>query len=122
MGQDMLRQTASSPGGDCDPFRGRLLYVEDNLIIAETTCQMLEDSGFEVVQAYSAEEALRVAEADGLPFDLVLTDVVMPGLSGIHLARRLNRHWPYLPVILVSGYGDQLALGYASPYELLNKP
>lgn len=105
-----------------DSFLGRLLYVEDNIQIAEITCLMLEDSGLDIVQANSAEEALRFAEEEQQSFDIVLTDVVMPGLSGVQLARRLNRRWPNLPIVLVSGFSEELALGYGAQYELLRKP
>jgi len=99
---------------------GRLLYVEDNPQIAELTTMMLEDAAFDIVCAASAEEALRIADAAAIPFDMVLTDVVMPGLSGVQLAMRLNRRWPDMPVVLTSGYGDELVTG--RQYELLSKP
>lgn len=107
-----------------EPFAARLLYVEDNVQIAEITCMMLEDIGLDITQAASAEEALAIiGDAEGpAPFDIVLTDVVMPGLSGVQLARRLNRRWPNLPVVLVSGFSDELAMGYGGQYELLRKP
>lgn len=98
----------------------RLLYVEDNAHIAELTTMMLEDAALDVVLAGSAEEALEIAAAALVPFDMVLTDVVMPGLSGVQLAMRLNRRWPEMPVVLTSGYGDDLVAG--RQYELLNKP
>ncbi|WP_235536283.1 MULTISPECIES: response regulator [unclassified Sphingomonas] len=122
MGQKAPHSAASSetaPAGD--PFLGRLLYVEDNAQIAEITCLMLEESGLDIVQATSAEDALRLAD-EAEPFDIVLTDVVMPGLSGVQLARRLNRRWPKLPIVLVSGFSEELALGYGAQYELLRKP
>jgi CheY-like chemotaxis protein len=107
-----------------EPLVARLLYVEDNAQIAEVTCMMLEDIGLEIIHASSAEEALAIiGEFEGPPpFDIVLTDVVMPGLSGVQLARRLNRRWPELPVVLVSGFSDELAMGYGGQYELLRKP
>ncbi len=105
-----------------DELTGRLLYVEDNVQIAEITCMMMEDMGLEIVQAASAEEALRIAGEGDLQFDMVLTDVVMPGLSGVQLARRLNRRWPNLPIVLVSGFSEELAAGYGAQYELLRKP
>ena len=117
--------TAPNPAAMAEePFAARLLYVEDNVQIAEITCMMLEDIGLEIIQAASAEEALAiVGEGEGPPpFDIVLTDVVMPGLSGVQLARRLNRRWPNLPVVLVSGFSDELAMGYGGQYELLRKP
>lgn len=118
-------RTAPSPTPTAQKqFAARLLYVEDNPEIAGMTCLMLDDIGLEIIHVSSAEEALnRIAEAEGPPpFEIVLTDVVMPGISGVHLARRLNRRWPDLPVILVSGFGDNLATGYGAPYELLHKP
>jgi len=105
-----------------DELTGRLLYVEDNAQIAEITCMMMEDMGLEIVRAASAEEALRVAGEGDLQFDMVLTDVVMPGLSGVQLARRLNQRWPDLPVVLVSGFSEEIAAGYGAQYELLRKP
>lgn len=123
MGQKGPLSVASSEKAvSRDSFLGRLLYVEDNVQIAEITCLMLEDSGLDIVQANSAEEALRFAEEEQQSFDIVLTDVVMPGLSGVQLARRLNRRWPNLPIVLVSGFSEELALGYGAQYELLRKP
>ena len=100
----------------------RLLYVEDHAEIAEVTCLMLDGLGLEIVVAPSAEEGLRLANEAEKPFDIVLTDVVLPGLSGVQLAKRLNSRWPRLPVILVSGFSEELALGYGGTYELIHKP
>ncbi|MET0376784.1 MAG: response regulator [Rhizorhabdus sp.] len=114
------RRNPSAKAGD--ELAGRLLYVEDNAQIAEITCMMLEDMGLQITQAGSAEEALLIAGEGDLHFDMVLTDVVMPGLSGVQLARRLNRRWPQLPIVLVSGFSEELAAGYGGQYELLRKP
>lgn len=122
---DQTPATARSPAAKAeDPLVARLLYVEDNIQIAEITCMMLEDIGLAITQAASAEEALTIIGEgeDEPPFDIVLTDVVMPGLSGVQLARRLNRRWPKMPVVLVSGFSDELATGYGGQYELLRKP
>lgn len=103
-------------------LQGRLLYVEDNVRIAEITEMMLEDLGLQVIWAASAEEALQRLDAMQEPFDLVFTDVVMPGMSGVELAKRIEQHWPDLPVLLTSGFSNELALGLGSEYELLPKP
>jgi len=123
-GDETSATAHGSAGSAEDAIVARLLYVEDNAQIAEVTCMMLEDIGLEITQTASAEEALTFfGEDDGPPpFDIVLTDVVMPGLSGVQLARRLNRRWPELPIVLVSGFSDELAIGYGSQYELLRKP
>lgn len=125
MHSDQIGGAAYRPAARVDePIVARLLYVEDNGQIAEVTCLMLEDIGLQITQAASAEEALSLISESGgpPPFDIVLTDVVMPGLSGVQLARRLNRRWPDLPVVLVSGFSEELATGYGGQYELLRKP
>jgi CheY-like chemotaxis protein len=70
---------------------------------------MLRSFGYTVVQAASVAEALQVAEetyAAGREFDLVLTDVVMPGESGRALAEQVAQRWPSLRVMYMSGYTD----------------
>jgi len=103
-------------------IEGRILYVEDNFRIAEITEMMLDDLGLTVIWAGCAEDALKIIDETPTPFDIVLTDVVMPGLSGVQLARRISRHWPDMPVVLTSGFSEELAQGYGSEYELLQKP
>jgi CheY-like chemotaxis protein len=103
-------------------IEGRILYVEDNFRIAEITEMMLDDLGMEVIWAACAEDAIKIIDETVTPFDIVLTDVVMPGLSGVQLARRISRHWPDVPVVLTSGFSEELAQGYGSEYELLQKP
>ena len=124
MAGDTTPDTAPAALTGVSPYAPRLLYVEDSVEIGDITCMMLEDVGLEITRANSAEEALAmIGETEGPPpFDIVLTDVVMPGLSGVQLARRLNRRWPDLPVVLVSGFSEELATGYGSQYELLRKP
>ncbi len=103
-------------------LRGRLLYVEDNARIAEITEMMLEDIGLDVTWVDCAEGALIQLDSAIEPFDLVFTDVVMPGMSGIDLAKRIVHHWPDLPVVLTSGFSRDLAEGFGSDFELLPKP
>jgi signal transduction histidine kinase len=80
----------------------RLLYVEDDPAVAETTVALLRGLGAEVVLADSADAAI---ELDLAGFDLVLSDVMMPGsMDGIGLARWLSERYPTLPVVLCSGY------------------
>jgi two-component system, cell cycle sensor histidine kinase and response regulator CckA len=70
---------------------------------------MMEESGYDVVSAGSGDEALRLA-ADGRHLDVLVTDAVMPGMTGLELARRLVALRPGLKVLFVSGYAaDVLA-------------
>lgn len=86
----------------------RILVVEDQPSIRRLLSRLLIREGHEVIPASSAEEALTIAERED--FDLLLTDVVMPGASGLELAERLRRDRPGLPVLLTSGGEDDRAL------------
>jgi PAS domain S-box-containing protein len=102
---------------------GRILVVEDNNAVGEHASQLLRDIGYETVLVPDAPSALRVLEDDGGGFDLVLTDIVMPGgVSGLDLANRLTQTHPALPVVLTTGYSEVLVDDDASDFELLRKP
>jgi hypothetical protein len=83
---------------------GRILLVEDEPDVRALTGDLLELEGYEVTAVPDAERALEVAEA-AAP-DLLLTDVVMPGMNGIDLATELSRRLPELRVLFVSGYAE----------------
>jgi PAS domain S-box-containing protein len=87
----------------------KVLLVEDNPEVREFACGLLKDLGCEVVLADSAERALELLESADP--DLVFSDVVMPGASGIALASDLRRLRPDLPVLLTTGYSDELIKG-----------
>ncbi|MGY2050044.1 PAS domain-containing protein [Methylobacterium sp. JK268] len=100
----------------------RVLVVEDNVEVGRFACQILQDLGFETAWACNAEEALDRLGGDGAGFDAVFSDVVMPGMGGIALARELRRRLPALPVVLASGYSHVLAQEGAHGFDLLHKP
>lgn len=102
----------------------RLLYVEDNCELRDAMSLLLESDGRQIITCATAEEALRL---DALaPFDLVISDVSLPGISGAELARKLlaqdGRRW----LVLCSGYhlGDDLQVlgpnvrALAKPFEM----
>jgi len=99
-----------------------VLVVEDNLEVGRFCTQILEDLGHSTVWAHNAEDAL--AEIDRIPFrfEAVFSDVVMPGMGGIELAKRLRVSHPNLPVILTSGYSDVLARDDGHGFDLVRKP
>jgi PAS domain S-box-containing protein len=100
----------------------RVLVVDDNPEIGAFAVQILEDLGYAGTWAASAEEALeRLAHAPER-FDAVLSDVVMPGMSGVDLGRAVRARWPGLPVILTSGYSHTLAEEGLGGFELVRKP
>ncbi len=115
-------QTEGFGAAPSPELAGRVLLVEDNPRVAETTLMMLEDVGLTPIWARDAEDALAKLHQSEGGFDLVLTDVVMPRMSGIALARIIAARWPNLPVVLVSGYSDELTTGHGGDLELIQKP
>ncbi|MFY9293421.1 MAG: PAS domain-containing protein [Methylorubrum rhodinum] len=99
-----------------------ILVVEDNVEVGRFATQILEDFGYRTTWAANAEEALEKLGSDGAGFDAVFSDVVMPGMGGIELAKILQRRLPDLPVLLASGYSHVLAEDGLHGFELLHKP
>jgi len=85
----------------------RILVVEDRQVVRDLARDVLVDAGFEVETAAGGDEALAISAASD-PFDLLLSDVVMPGISGPELAERLRAAQPGLPVVFMSGYTDDV--------------
>jgi CheY-like chemotaxis protein len=103
---DQAAEPASDLAGALAPASGRVLLVEDNPHVAETTAALLEALGYRVVHEANAVDALGRVEA-GERIDLVLSDIVMPGaFDGVGLAHRLRHSHAGLPVVLVTGYSD----------------
>jgi len=86
----------------------RILYVEDNPIVREVTSELLASADREVVALATAEEALKEFKANS--FDVVITDVSLPVMSGLDLARTILDIKPGLPIIIASGYSLNFGL------------
>jgi len=82
-----------------------ILYVDDDPLIAMSTMEMLEDLGHRVIGANSGLHALDIIKSDQ-PIDLMMTDHVMPGMTGIELAAASRELRPSLPILLATGYAD----------------
>ena len=98
---------------------GTALLIDDEDLVRMSTAHMLADLNYHVVEAASAEEALRLIEG-GLVPDVLVTDHLMPGMSGADLARLLGVSHPTLPVLIVSGYADEAGIDADIPR--LTKP
>jgi CheY-like chemotaxis protein len=98
---------------------GTALLVDDEDLVRMSTADMLMDLGYEVAEASSGEEALRLIDT-GLRPDLLVTDHLMPGMNGAELARLVTSRSPGLPVLIVSGYAE--AEGVAPGLARLTKP
>ncbi|MCJ2012325.1 ATP-binding protein, partial [Methylobacterium sp. J-076] len=122
--QEAVPARVRGPDGGLTPLgkRQRILVVEDNIGVGQFATQILEDLGYRPTWAANAEEALNLLGGDGKGFDLVFTDVVMPGMGGVELAKALQRRIPHLPVVLASGYSHVLAQEGTHGFELLQKP
>ena len=99
-----------------------VLVVEDNAEVGTFAVQTLTDLGYVPVLANNAEEALAELARDADRFDVVFSDVVMPGMNGIDLAHRIRDEHHDLPVLLASGYSHVLAKNGTYGFELLHKP
>lgn len=115
-----IRLTDKLPGGT-----ETILVVEDEKALRDLTQCILEDSGYQVLAATDVREALEMAGNSKMKLDLLLTDVVMPILSGNELAKRVAAFRPDLPVLYMSGYADDVILnrgGLNAGVELIQKP
>ncbi|HEX8301959.1 response regulator [Sphingomonas sp.] len=99
---------------------GNVLLVEDNEEVGEFAEALLRELGHQVTRARSGAEALEIAAV--ARFDVVLTDVVMPSMSGIELADTLDRLYPGTPIVLTTGYSDEIARSGAGGRPVLLKP
>ena len=99
--------------------RGLVLLVEDTPGVAVATSAMLGEIGYSVVHAGDADEALARLEENG-DIEFVLSDIVMPGMNGIGLARKVAERRPDVPILLMTGYSR--ALEDEGEFEIIRKP
>jgi len=99
---------------------GRILIVEDDDIVAELAAGMLDELGFEASIVHSAKEALDRLSSGDKPH-LIFSDIIMPGgISGLELARKVRDRFPELPILLTTGYSEQV--GGTHGFPILQKP
>lgn len=119
-GDAVARHRSSVPRGD-----ERVLLVEDEPAVRALLHRILGRSGYIVVPAGTGEDALAAAGSSGEPIQLLVTDVVMPGMSGAALAEALRRARPDLPVLFISGFNEHAVTGAGGLMKgtsLLSKP
>ena len=101
-------ETEAAPAAVEHMRTGAILLVEDEAVVRKFAARLLRGAGYRVLTAGDGREALRILEANegDRPLDLLITDLVMPGLSGLELARRVRGECPGLPVLFMSGYSE----------------
>ncbi|WLG87837.1 hybrid sensor histidine kinase/response regulator [Pseudomonas cucumis] len=97
-----------------------VLVVDDDSLVLTSTSLLLEDLGHRVISAASGAQALELFDSEH-DFDLVITDMVMPKMSGAQLAQAIRAMRPHLPIILATGYAERLE-GFAARLPRLSKP
>jgi len=120
-----VRATAASQARSVEGGRETVLMAEDDDAVRDILARSLREYGYTVLEARDGQHALEVATAAPAPPDLVVADVVMPGLASAALVSELHRRWPNLPVLFTSGYPslDSLTRGLvAEGREFLQKP
>jgi CheY-like chemotaxis protein len=99
-----------------------VLVVEDNLDVGAFAEKALRELGFSTVWVTDGGKALSEIERVPYRFEVVFSDVVMPGMNGVELAGEIRRRRPDIPVVLTSGYSDVLAAEGTHGFDLLRKP
>lgn len=110
---------------DAPPLDGRgmsVLVVEDNIEVGKFTTDALTELGYGTTLVDNATHALEELAAGADRYDVVFTDVVMPGMTGIELAQEIRRYHVDLPVVLTSGYSHVLSESGSDGFEVLQKP
>jgi two-component system cell cycle sensor histidine kinase/response regulator CckA len=95
-----------SGGGPSEPTTAVILVVDDDVAVREVAARVLRRAGYRVLEAGDGSEALEVARSQVGPLDLLLTDVVMPGMNGRELAERLTQEHPGTRLLYMSAYTE----------------
>jgi two-component system, NtrC family, response regulator AtoC len=104
-------------------MKAKLLLIDDDAAICEAVSATLEPRGYEVVSMHSGAAALAALEHD--EFQAVVTDINMPGMTGLEFCRRAQTEWPNMPVVLVTAFGSletAVAAIRAGAYDFISKP
>jgi len=105
------------------PGTPHILLIEDDVSLAENLCDVLRDDGFKVTVCHRGDEGLRRADKD--EYDVILTDLRLPGIGGLELVRQLHETQPCMPVVLMTAHGTidtAIEATKLGAYDYLQKP
>jgi len=85
--------------------RAQVLVIDDDAVVGRSFERVLTEKGYDVYTALSGEEGLR--DVDAADYDVVFTDIKMPGIDGIEVAERIKAKCPWTPVVVITGYGTE---------------
>jgi DNA-binding NtrC family response regulator len=114
---------SNQEGGKVMKNAERILVVDDDAVVGRSFDRVLTEKGYDVSTVLSGEEGLKKVGTDG--FDLVFTDIKMPGMDGLEMAKRIKEMNPWMPVVVVTGYGseaNEARAGEVGVTEFLRKP
>jgi two-component system cell cycle sensor histidine kinase/response regulator CckA len=109
-------ETAASGGSET------ILLVEDEEALRVSTCEFLRSKGYTVLMAGDGAEAMRICQLHTGNIDLILTDIVMPGMDGVEVAKAVRARYPEIRVLYMSGYINRSVEGLGAGAVLLQKP
>lgn len=105
------------------PAKGTLLIVDDEVLVLKYTSEIARREGYDVIEAESGPEALEKVRRSGVPIDLLVTDLIMPGMTGRVLADALKARYPGIGVIFISGHvRDSLSPDIGPDLHFIQKP
>ena len=102
-----------------------ILVVEDEKTVRKFVCEILQTQGYKIIEAKTPSEGLKLASSYKDQIHLLLTDVIMPGINGLELYKKITDTWPDIKVMYMSGYTDDVMVNFGMPKEeihLLQKP
>lgn len=95
--------TGRSPGG-----HERILFVDDEMLVVETVKEMLDRLGYRVTAKTGSVDALELFKREAERFDLVITDLIMPKLTGLEMAKEILKIKPGIPLMIFTGFSEQI--------------
>ena len=103
-----------------EPSKARILVVDDDTLLLSLLVDTLRSIGYDTVGVSGGAEALESLSRE--PFDMMITDIKMPGMDGLSLLKRVKRHFPKMPVLFITGVAAPEIVGFSSADGVLAKP